>query len=136
MADAPEKPAKGLSAKDDPEKKWKPGQSGNPAGRPLGARVKLSETFLKDLLEDWEQHGKTALAEARTKKPDVYLRVVASVLPKQLDVRRGAFEGLTDEQLFAKLESSVGTDLARRLVGVAGGSGEAAGPEEGSRVRH
>ena len=32
-----------------------PGQSGNPAGRPKGARSKLGETFLKALAEDFDE---------------------------------------------------------------------------------
>jgi Family of unknown function (DUF5681) len=32
---------------------WKPGQSGNPAGRPIGARQKLSEKMLGDLEAVW-----------------------------------------------------------------------------------
>ena len=35
---------------------WKPGQSGNPAGRPVGARNRLAETFLEDLYRDWQEH--------------------------------------------------------------------------------
>ena len=37
---------------------WKPGQSGNPAGRPLGARQRISEKLLADLAEVWETNGK------------------------------------------------------------------------------
>src|SRR5215471_11668218 len=40
---------------------WQPGQSGNPAGRPLGARPKLSEAFIAGVLATWEKHGNAAL---------------------------------------------------------------------------
>jgi hypothetical protein len=40
---------------------WRKGQSGNPAGRKLGNRNRLSEAFLADLLEVWAEHGRRAL---------------------------------------------------------------------------
>jgi Family of unknown function (DUF5681) len=36
---------------------FKPGQSGNPAGRPLGSRNKLSEAFLADFYQVWQERG-------------------------------------------------------------------------------
>lgn len=64
---------------------FKPGQSGNPAGRPKGARSKLGEAFLKDMLADFEQHGKSVIEAVRAEKPDQYLKVVASILPKEIE---------------------------------------------------
>ena len=66
--------------------KWKPGQSGNVHGRPLGARNRLGEAFLADLHADWLQHGSAVVVAAREKDPVAYLRVVASVLPKEVAV--------------------------------------------------
>lgn len=66
---------------------YKPGQSGNPAGRPKGARSKLSEQFLKDLLEDWNKSGASALEAVRLDKPEVYVKVVAELLPKEVEVK-------------------------------------------------
>lgn len=65
---------------------WKPGQSGNPAGRPKGARSKLSDSFLSDLAEHWQANGKQALQAAYKKNPVEYVRVVASLLPKNVAV--------------------------------------------------
>ena len=42
---------------------WQPGQSGNPSGRPKGARSKLSEGFLNALQADFEQHGPDVIAK-------------------------------------------------------------------------
>ena len=66
--------------------RFKPGQSGNPAGRPKGSRQKLADSFLADLAEHWSKNGKTALEEAYKKNPVEYVRVVASLLPKNVAV--------------------------------------------------
>lgn len=67
--------------------KFKPGQSGNPSGRPKGARSKLSESFLKDLLADWSENGASALKTLRAEKPDVYVKVIADLIPKEIELK-------------------------------------------------
>lgn len=71
---------------------WKEGQSGNPAGGKIGARRKLAESFIQDIQEDWKANGKAALTKVRTDDPSTYLRVVASILPKEIELDVG--EGL------------------------------------------
>ena len=61
---------------------WKPGQTGNPAGRPKGSRDIIKEAFLKDLAADWKDDGIVALRKAREERPAEYCRMVASLLPK------------------------------------------------------
>jgi hypothetical protein len=48
---------------DAQQKPWlfKPGQTGNPAGRPKGSRNKLAEDFVADAYQKWQQHGPKAL---------------------------------------------------------------------------
>ena len=48
---------------------WKPGQSGNPRGRPKGARNKLSEALLTEVLADWEAHGADIIRRVREEEP-------------------------------------------------------------------
>lgn len=62
---------------------FKPGQSGNPAGRPKGTRNKLSENFVAALYADFEEHGIRAIQDMRTEKPGDYVKVVASLIPAQ-----------------------------------------------------
>jgi hypothetical protein len=67
--------------------RFKPGQSGNPAGRPKGARSRLGEKFLDDLCDRWEEHGKKALEICALREPATFIKVVANVLPRELLVK-------------------------------------------------
>jgi Family of unknown function (DUF5681) len=93
---------------------WGPGQSGNPAGRPKGSRNKLAESFIADLYDDWQQRGKDVIARCAQEKPDVYLKVVAGLLPKDVNLKVTQLEDLSDEQLLRKLNTL--TEMARPLL--------------------
>lgn len=74
-------------------------------GRPKGARNKLGEAFIEDMLADWEANGPAVIREVREKKPDAYLKVVASILPKDLNVNINQMDHMTDEQLVERIRS-------------------------------
>ena len=61
---------------------WQKGQSGNPAGRPKGARNLLSESVLKELISHWEENGRDAIDRTCKEQPGAYLRAVLSLVPK------------------------------------------------------
>ena len=82
---------------------WKPGQSGNPRGRPKGSRHKIAECFLRDLLADYEEHGAVSIAMMRQKDVVAYVKTVASLLPKQIEHSPNPMADLTDQEL-EKLE--------------------------------
>src|SRR5262249_26576464 len=67
---------------------FRPGQSGNPAGRRVGSRSRHSENFLATFAADFEAHGAEVIAKVRTEMPHVYLKIAADLLPKEskLDV--------------------------------------------------
>jgi hypothetical protein len=49
---------------------FKPGESGNPKGRPKGARNRLGTKFLEALEADFNKHGAQAIEQVRQKKPE------------------------------------------------------------------
>jgi hypothetical protein len=66
---------------------WKPGQSGNPAGRPLSARSKISERLLQDLAETWEEHGKAVLTKLAVSDPGRLATIAYGLLPRDVFVK-------------------------------------------------
>ena len=52
-------------------------------GRPKGSRNKLGEDFLSALQQDFSEHGVAAITKVREDRPHEYLKVVASILPKE-----------------------------------------------------
>lgn len=75
---------------------FKPGQSGNPAGRPKGARSKLGEAFVDALLNDWHTNGVQAIIDMREERPGDYVKVVASLLPKEITGENGEPIAITE----------------------------------------
>jgi hypothetical protein len=80
---------------------FKPGQSGNPKGRPKGSRNKLSEEFFRDLCRAWEEYGAAALTTAAYTSPVEFIKVVASLMPRDVEVTVTQIkaEQMSDDQL-------------------------------------
>lgn len=87
------------------EFKFKPGISPNPTGRPKGSRSKLGEAFLVDLQADFVEHGAEAIKKLRETDVAAYVRVVASVLPKEFDLKtKDPLAEISDEELDATIQ--------------------------------
>lgn len=102
--------------KQRPAHLFKPGQTGNPLGRPKGSRNKLGEAFIAALHDDFEAHGVSTIQRVREERPQDYVKVVASLLPKEFKIE--TVSDLTDEQLDARLRQLV--DVVQRIEGGAG----------------
>ena len=100
------------------------GNSGNPRGRPKGNRNKLGEAFLADMQADWEEHGASVIAVVRAERPQDYLKVVASILPRDLNVNINPLEEATDDELVQRLRDL--ESVIRPFLGAdrGGGAGE------------
>jgi hypothetical protein len=62
-------------------------QTGNTGGgRPRGARNKLGEAFLEDLRDAWNERGATALARCAEEEPGTFCKIIASLLPRTVDI--------------------------------------------------
>lgn len=97
-----------LQGKREPPKEflWKAGQSGNPAGRPKGSRTVFAETFIKDFMKDWNEYGAQAITKMREEDTTNYVKVAASLLPKDFNINLSSeadlekfLEQFTDEEL-------------------------------------
>ncbi|WP_456756543.1 DUF5681 domain-containing protein [Bradyrhizobium sp. USDA 4461] len=97
---------------------WKPGQSGNPLGRPQGARSKFSEAACADALADWTAHGKKTLARVRQDDPSTYLRVLFSIIPRDIAVSIEQRSGPLDSQEMRSMRRLVEVIQAAGATGI------------------
>jgi len=76
---------------------WMPGSS---AGRPKGIRNLLQRRFIEALAKDFDEHGEGIIRVVRCEEPATYLKLIASVLPRELLYENTtAMSEFTDDQV-------------------------------------
>lgn len=101
-------------------------------GRPKSSRNKLGEAFVEALKEDFDEHGIAAIRVVRAEKPDQYLKVIASLLPKDVNLNVSDNSEMTDDELAQRVRD-LAAQLSPFLIGGIGDASEGAGSEAGAQ---
>ncbi|CCV08013.1 conserved hypothetical protein [Mesorhizobium metallidurans STM 2683] len=84
---------------DDPPAAAKSTAKAKPFRRPKRAKKTLSDDFLVAVRADFRAHGAGVIAKVRSEKPDQYLKIVLSVLPKGADIDTNSLDALSDDEI-------------------------------------
>jgi hypothetical protein len=79
-------------------------------GRVKGSRNRISVALLEAIAADFEEHGAGIIAVVRVEKPAEYLKIVASLLPKEFEITETQLMQIPDNELDAFIE------FARRRI--------------------
>jgi Family of unknown function (DUF5681) len=107
---------------------FRPGESGNPAGRPVGAKNRTDTLFWEHVHAKWQKHGETILDRMIENNPGEFAKMVAQHLPRQLEVRNtSAFEEMSIDELtnlVTMLETAITKGIAVPGIGEDGATDE------------
>lgn len=135
--------------KSRPAKRIAAGAAAAPSVRAKRTKKTLGDDFLAAVRADFRAHGAGVIAEVRADKPDQYLKIVLSVLPKDFPgdalVTINQLDGLSDEEIrnrIRSLEAILRPFLdepagggADGISGAAGGAGPEASPQPAGDLR-
>ena len=96
--------------------------------RPKRAKKTLGDDFIEAVRADFRAHGAGVIASVRADKPDQYLKIVLSVLPKDLDVTINHLDALSDDEIRQRIRGLEA--VLRPFLGQGVGSGVGPGVRE------
>lgn len=115
-------------SRDEQTGRFLPGNIGG--GRPKGSRNKLGEAFIEALHDDFCEHGVAAIQVVRAEKPDQYLKVIASLLPKDVNLNVNNADEMSDDELIERIRALSATiQPFLSLEGAGGTDGGIATPD-------
>jgi hypothetical protein len=109
-------------------------QRSRAGARPPEARDKLGEAFMADFYADWCEQGRAAIKAMRDEKPGEYVRIAASLLPKEPNLEVDPIDELTDAELaelIAQFAALAGLEI--RAVAPSGGARPASDESDAAR---
>src|SRR5262245_44591023 len=93
----------------------------DPHGNVYFTRRRVNQAFLEALLEDFHAHGKEVIRRAGQESPATYMKVLAQLVPRELQVEQSGsvISKLSDEQLSAMISEidRQMAELAKRAAG-------------------
>jgi hypothetical protein len=104
----------------DDQGRFLTGNSGG--GRRKGSRNKLSENFLETIARDFAEHGAEAIERVRKENPEVYLKLLAWLVPRELILQRERSADvdpadLSDEELATMFMNERRRQMIRNAIG-------------------
>lgn len=119
-------------------RKAAPQPAGKSPARPGRAKKTLGDDFLAAVRADFRSHGAGVLAAVREDKPEQYLKIVLSVLPRDFNAAINGLDTLSDDEIRSRIRALEGTlgpglgapDEGADLSGAAPGTGTEAGQEQ------
>jgi hypothetical protein len=84
---------------------WKPGQSGNLQGRPVGSRNQFSNAFMQDLAAVWAAHGRETMVATAKVNPEAFFATCARLLPRDVAISIQAQPPVLDADDLAILQA-------------------------------
>ena len=68
----------------------------NGGGRKIGSRNRLTDTFISAVEDDFAEYGTSALTKLREDDPAAYIKMVATLVPRDLILKREQREDLVE----------------------------------------
>jgi hypothetical protein len=113
--------ADGKPVTDKPSPTFADAPAGTPAHPFHRSRNRIAYKLIEALEKDFHEHGDEAIKIARIERPVEYLRIIASVIPKEFEITDSRLGELSDEELDAfiarlraQLRSPAITDAGER----------------------
>src|SRR3954468_11343575 len=83
------------------------GQVANPNGRPRHVRERFTQAFMTDLNSTWQKQGKPCLDKLAKTDPATFVRVCASLIPKEVKLEASSpLSDLSEAELAALVSAA------------------------------